>query len=212
MKQIFFRDKLFVFLASAPEDEEAVLRLDKVESLDPAKLVEKVGNNNTLWVVSPDWEEQFDNFCSSFPIAEAGGGLIRNAEGSVLMMERNGWWDLPKGHLEAGETIEECALREVEEEVGLDCQIVRPLTPTMHFHRAYGHWEIKRTHWFVMDYIGTRQPKPQTEEGIRQVRWLGGSDLFDKVASTYSTIRSLFLEYLNSEAAIAMQEELLNDK
>lgn len=212
MKQIFFRDKLFVFLPSAPEDEEAVLMLEHIETLDPAKLVEKVGNNNTLWVVSPEWEAQFDHFCSQFSIAEAGGGLIRNGEGDVLMMERNGWWDLPKGHLEEGESIEECALREVEEEVGLDCRIVRALTPTMHFHRAYGVWEIKRTHWFVMDYTGPRTPKPQKEEGIREVRWLGGAELFEKVVSTYSTIRSLFLEYFNSEAAIAMQEELLNDK
>ena len=211
MKQIFFRDKLFVFLPSTPEDEEAILTLDNIESLDPAKLVEKVGNNNTLWIVSPEWEAQFDHFCAQFPIAEAGGGLIRNAEGEVLMMERNGWWDLPKGHLEAGESIEECALREVEEEVGLDCQIVRPLTPTMHFHRAYGHWEIKRTHWFVMDYEGDKTPTPQQEEGINQVVWLCGTELFDKVVSTYSTIRSLFMEYFNTEAAIAMQEELLNE-
>ena len=83
MKQIFFRDKLFVFLASAPEDEEAVLMLDNVKALDPAKLVEKVGNNNTLWIVSPEWESQFDNFCAQFPIAEAGGGLIRNSLGEA---------------------------------------------------------------------------------------------------------------------------------
>ena len=102
-------------------------------------------------------------------------------------------------------------LREVEEEVGLDCQIVRPLTPTMHFHRAYGHWEIKRTHWFVMDYEGDKTPTPQQEEGINQVVWLCGTELFDKVVSTYSTIHSLFMEYFNTEAAIAMQEELLNE-
>ena len=49
----------------------------------------------------------------------AGGGLVINSKGEYLLIRRSGLWDLPKGHQEPGEPIEETALREVEEETGL---------------------------------------------------------------------------------------------
>jgi len=53
------------------------------------------------------------------PVIKAGGGIVTNELGELLMIFRRGKWDLPKGKLDAGETIEECALREVNEETGV---------------------------------------------------------------------------------------------
>ena len=65
---------------------------------------------------------------------EAAGGLVFNKEnGEILMIFRNGKWDLPKGKLEEGENKKQCAIREVEEEcsiVGLD--ITEKLIETYH--------------------------------------------------------------------------------
>ena len=57
-------------------------------------------------------------------MVEAAGGLVFNKDGDILMIFRNGKWDLPKGKLEIGESIEECAIREVEEECGISGLII----------------------------------------------------------------------------------------
>jgi ADP-ribose pyrophosphatase YjhB (NUDIX family) len=51
-------------------------------------------------------------------IVMAAGGLVENEHGEILLIYRKKHWDLPKGKLDAGETLEECAVREVEEETG----------------------------------------------------------------------------------------------
>ena len=52
-------------------------------------------------------------------ILVAGGGLVQNEKGELLMIFRRDKWDLPKGKLDPGESIEQCSLREVKEETGL---------------------------------------------------------------------------------------------
>ena len=49
----------------------------------------------------------------------AAGGLVLNEKNELLMIFRRNKWDLPKGKLDEGESIEACALREVKEETGL---------------------------------------------------------------------------------------------
>lgn len=68
------------------------------------------------------------------------------------MIHRNGRWDLPKGHLECGERIEECAAREVCEETGVAAEVVRPLCETLHayYFPKTARWELKRTRWYEL--------------------------------------------------------------
>ena len=75
----------------------------------------KVFINNKAKVITDNWEE----FCSKLTLIKAAGGLVYNQENKLLMIFRNGKWDLPKGKLEEGESIENCAIREVEEECGI---------------------------------------------------------------------------------------------
>ena len=75
----------------------------------------KVYINNEVKIVEENWQD----FCSKFIMVEASGGLVFNKDGDILMIFRNGKWDLPKGKLEIGESVEECAIREVEEECGI---------------------------------------------------------------------------------------------
>ena len=109
------------------------------------------------------------------------------------MILRNGRWDLPKGHLEAGESIETCAMREVEEECGVGGLTVDGLlTRTLHFYRMRGRWELKETWWYAMRCEGTPQPTPQREEGIVRVEWVVPEEVSVRLKGSFETIRTVF--------------------
>lgn len=203
MAQICYQNKLFRFVDHS--DNNDYIEVDSNAVLDPAKLVEKVGTNNTLDIISPKPDISFNNFCTRFKVATAGGGVVENSRGEVLMILRQGWWDLPKGHLERGETIEQCALRECCEECGLDGKLLTvtdPLCTTRHFHNAYGEWEIKESHWFVMSYTGDSRLTPQTDEQITRAEWLTANRLLPLVATSYTTIKEVFDCYLQTKIQI----------
>ncbi len=104
----------------------------------------------------------------------AAGGLVQNERGELLMMFRRGKWDLPKGKLDPGESIEACAIREVMEETGLsEVQIISFLCTTE--HQYFDQWlqedVTKETHWYHMLAPGNQPLTPQTEEDIEKIEW-----------------------------------------
>ncbi|MCW3118909.1 MAG: hydrolase, partial [Chitinophagaceae bacterium] len=64
-------------------------------------------------------------FWKKFTVIHAGGGFIVNEKDELLMIFRRGKWDLPKGKQDNGETLEQCAVREVREETGLQNVILQ---------------------------------------------------------------------------------------
>src|SRR5580692_2838451 len=67
-------------------------------------------------------------FWKKFILVQAAGGLIQNEKKELLFIFRRDKWDLPKGKLDKGETLEQCAIREVAEETGLkDVRLDAPL-------------------------------------------------------------------------------------
>lgn len=126
------------------------------------------------------------------PIIVAGGGLVINEEGALLMIFRRGKWDLPKGKLDPGETIEACALREIKEETGVThIRLGSLVTITRHeyFDPYLKADVIKETHWFNMYTPGIPDLTPQTEEDITEIEWTKKEDLEDRLSNTYPTIR-----------------------
>ena len=74
----------------------------------------------------------------------AAGGLVTNAQGEILWIFRRGFWDLPKGKLDEGETIQSCAIREVEEETGVGkLSITQKLQKTYHIFKRNGKYKLK---------------------------------------------------------------------
>src|SRR5262245_20291408 len=78
-----------------------------------------------------DLEKLKKAFFKQFTLVQAAGGLVWNDTGKVLLIFRKGMWDLPKGKADEGEKLEDCALREVQEETGLkNIELVGPLIIT----------------------------------------------------------------------------------
>ncbi len=122
-------------------------------------------------------------------VIQAGGGLVENEKGEILFMFRRGKWDLPKGKLDPGETLEQCALREVEEETGVNgLKVVRFLLVTEHAYEERGKSILKESHWWLMRASSQQTLVPQTEEDISELRWLAKKDFNIVLANTYPAI------------------------
>jgi 8-oxo-dGTP diphosphatase len=86
-------------------------------------------------------------------VRAAGGIVTRNGASEVLVVHRERYddWSFPKGKRELGESDEECALREVEEETGLRCALAAELPSTSY---TDGHGRPKRVRYWLMEPVG----------------------------------------------------------
>lgn len=108
-----------------------------------------------------------------FYFIQAAGGLVWSDAEKMLLIFRKGKWDLPKGKLDEGEDLAQCAVREVEEETGLkNVLIVKPLSTTYHTYYQDGKHCLKESHWYLMQAPQQDDLTPQTEEDIEQCVWI----------------------------------------
>lgn len=128
----------------------------------------------------------------SFTMIDAAGGVVSNENGDVLMIYRRGKWDLPKGKRDEGETVEECAVREVSEETGLEAvKIKQEIAQTYHIY-AQGKGDIlKHTFWYDMSARGSDTLKPQAAENILEARWIPVHKLNLYMHQTYEAIKEV---------------------
>jgi 8-oxo-dGTP pyrophosphatase MutT (NUDIX family) len=127
----------------------------------------------------------------TFRMAPAAGGIVMK-DGKFVSIVRKGIPDLPKGHVEQGETPEEAALREVEEETGIgNLKIVKALPTTWHCYLEHEEWALKPTYWYLMSTIEDIQPKPQTEEGITEIKLIGNEEIEDFLKNTFRSISEI---------------------
>lgn len=121
----------------------------------------------------------------------AAGGLVFNEKKQLLMIFRREKWDLPKGKLDKGEKIEDCALREVEEETGLKELVLKKfagLTYHEYFDKYSNQNVIKETHWYEMFAPGDQPLIPQTDEDIQEIEWVDEQHTHEKLNNTYPNI------------------------
>jgi ADP-ribose pyrophosphatase YjhB (NUDIX family) len=134
-------------------------------------------------------------------IIKAGGGLVFNEKDELLMIFRRGFWDLPKGKLDEGETIEACAVREIQEETGLQQVTLGKfigITQHQYFDKYINKNAIKESHWYAMIAKSDEILKPQTEEDITEIRWVSNHELPHFLANSYMSIVEIVTKYLAS--------------
>ena len=195
MYKVFVNDRP-LFLTNQIS-KETDFQLFLLESVDIEQLIIKMFQNKIqkAYLYDPDEKEILKRFKAKIPVSKAGGGLVYNKKGEVLFIFRNGKWDLPKGGIEKGEEIDYTALREVEEETGVNKLIIqRKLQKTYHVFKRNGVYKLKVTHWFEMtsDFEGT--PKGQLEEGIEKAEWKNPEQIKEVLKNSYENIKLLFAE------------------
>lgn len=193
MYKVFVNDKP-LFLTNEVE-KETDFKLFLLESVDIEQLIIKMFNNkiNKAYLYHPDEKEILNKVKEKIPVKKAGGGLVYNKKGEVLFIFRNGKWDLPKGGCDKEEEIEDCSIREVEEETGVtNLKISKKLQKTYHVFKRNGVYRLKVTHWFEMTTTFEGTPIPQENEGIEKVAWLNKAQIKEALKNSYENIKLLF--------------------
>lgn len=168
-------------------------KFDEVDLQTSIKKLEREEIND-LYLFDDNIQLLFEKFTNSFRIIEAAGGVVRNSKGEILFIFRNEIWDLPKGKIEKNESIEEAALREVEEECGIkQLTLDKLIERTYHIYKIDDRYILKITHWFLMlsDFQG--ELSPQVEEGITKVEWISKHNLTKVLVNTFANIKFLCL-------------------
>jgi len=132
-------------------------------------------------------------------VIKAGGGIVLNPNKEVLFIFRRGFWDLPKGKLDDGETIEQCAIREVEEETGIrDITLNKFVGITKHeyFDKWVNEEVVKESYWYEMEIKTLQVLVPQTEEDITEIKWVSRKELDNVLLLSYPSIKEIINNWL----------------
>lgn len=137
-------------------------------------------------------------------VIAAAGGLVHTSQNELLLIHRLGKWDLPKGKLDEGETLEACALREISEETGVEGLSVEASLPTT-YHTYYqnGKNTLKKSHWYLLGASSKATLVPQTEENIEQCIWVPLSEIQPYIDGAFPSIADVLragIEILQSKA------------
>ncbi len=154
--------------------------------------------NGNILVITESPDKVLRNFREHIKMVIAGGGIVFNENDELLLIHRRGKWDLPKGKIEADESIIEGAAREVEEETGVLIESVLD-TPvyTYHAYTLKGKKSLKETSWYEMRAKPNQfKLVPQAEEGIEEVRWVKKSELKSYQNGCYLLISDLVSPYI----------------
>ncbi|HVM88777.1 MAG TPA: NUDIX hydrolase [Puia sp.] len=143
-----------------------------------------------------DFNELKKAFWKKFIVVKAAGGLVFNTKNEMLFIFRRGKWDLPKGKLDEGETLEQCAIREVEEETGLkNVLLKKPIITTFHTYDLDGKHILKESYWYEMKVDDEQEFTPQTIEDIHEVRWVKRKDTGALMKNSFPSIQDVIACY-----------------
>ncbi len=195
--KIYFDDKPLFLATERDALIESYIHHDDavfIDELDPHTVKSMIHEMQQPQVhagvfLHPDMDELQKALFKKFTRIQAAGGLVRNEKNEILLIFRRGKWDLPKGKLDEGESLEECALREVEEETGLKkLQLIAPLLVTWHTYHEGTKFILKESHWYTMIATGNQDLVPQTEEDIHEIKWVAIADLAPYLNNSFPSI------------------------
>jgi 8-oxo-dGTP pyrophosphatase MutT (NUDIX family) len=185
MYKVFIENKV-VFFKINPNFKDDYL--SKKEIWKNIKWLKKSNTDGIIIEIKND--KQFWKIFKDYKYIEAAGGLVEKDD-EFLFIKRNGFWDIPKGKVEKNESITDAAVREIEEECGIDTpKINQHLIDTWHTYKQNGKMYLKRTYWFWLNAAknDNSKLKPQAEEGITKVKYLPVSKFKKIRKNTFQSI------------------------
>ena len=197
MYKVFVNEKPIIITSSTKKENNFLVYPFKNTVID--EVIHKLKNEGIEGVnlYSTDLENDWGLFLKNFDVIKAAGGLVINPNKKVLLIYRNNVWDLPKGHIEKNESTENAAVREVEEECGIEkLSIIQKLITTYHIYFLDGI-KLKETHWFLMHSDDSNNLIPQLVEGITAVVFKNNNEIKMAFKNTYPNIKMVYESYLN---------------
>ena len=196
--KVYFDNRVVVLTAksiksSVSGNDQQVYVFENKKTLAKRLAHFEKSDDECLYIIHPDVSELFVYIAKCFRYIEAAGGLVSLSDGRILFIKRLGKWDLPKGKVEKGESLQETAIREVMEECGLKRMplITGELKHTFHTYHQDGRHILKHTVWYAMRYEGNETLLPQFSEEITQAVWLPKEQLNIVLQNTYQSIKQV---------------------
>lgn len=144
--------------------------------------------------------DELKSFAKDYRLIYAAGGIVTNEKDEVLMIFRDEKWDFPKGKVEAGESTETAALREVGEETGLrEMQTERLLACIFHTYMMQGKKILKKTSWYAMKTSSDLPLRPQEEENITEACWIPKANVAECLQNSYLSLQELWQEVVKKD-------------
>ena len=155
-------------------------------------MLEKNTRFDTLTLFSENEDKLVADFKRHFKIIEAAGGLVLNQKDEMLFIYRRGFWDLPKGKIDKGEDPPTAAVREVQEETGIQAvAITQTAGETWHSYKTKkGKRILKKTYWYLMETSETKLT-PQKEEDIEIAEWIDPVTFLASDRKAYRSIEEI---------------------
>ncbi len=152
-------------------------------------MMEKPHEFEQVVVWSEDYKALKTGFKGLFKIIKAAGGVVKNSKNEILFIFRRGSWDLPKGKIEKDEKKKIAAIREIQEETGLQQVVLGDaICKTYHVYTFNEKRVLKKTYWYNMTTISDETLVPQTEEDIEQAVWMSKNAFFAEKRVVYKNI------------------------
>jgi ADP-ribose pyrophosphatase YjhB (NUDIX family) len=200
MHKIYFEKRCIIICE--PEDQALsdpnAMEFHVGEKIDIHTLVLMFESSKELakiYIPSNNTDKMYRRLCAEFREVNAAGGLVSNRRGDYLLIRRDEMWDLPKGHQDPGEDIRTTAIREVQEETGVDKLEIRSLICiTDHCYLRGGVWHLKHTWWYDMLYTDPVNLTPQQDEDINKAAWVAKSSLPPYLHDSFPSIQEVFRE------------------
>ena len=200
MYKVFFNQKPIVFTTDIiiPKKDSPLFYVKFTNK----KFIIRVLKSNKikmLYLYHSKEEKLKHYFYSMFKLVEAAGGLVKNLKTNhFLFIFRNKKWDLPKGRINKNEEVKKAAIREVEEETGVEnLSIIKPLNTTYHIFKKNRKYRLKKTFWYLMETDYTGELTPETKEGIEKANWIDKKLITSLKSKMYQNINLVISDYLD---------------